>query len=152
MYERIIEIIVFVIAELRQNKTIEDINLDELQKRGYTSAEISTAFSWIVDRYELAEKFIVNEEYSNTNSFRILHAAEQELFTQEAWGEMLQYHVLGILRNEHIELLIERAVMLGLQEVDSAQLKQFIATIIFNAQFNQQSGNRYMLKGTDSIN
>jgi uncharacterized protein Smg (DUF494 family) len=152
MYERIIEIIVFVIAELRHNKNIDEIDLEELQSRGYTSSEISTAFSWIVDRYELSEKYVVNEEYSNADSFRILHEVEKDLFTTEAWGELLQYHSLGILKNDHIEMLIERALMLGLQEVDSHQLKQFIANIIFNAQFNQFPGSRFMLKGTDSIN
>ena len=53
MYERIVEIITFVLSELKQNKKLSEIDLNVLQDRGYSSSEISTAFSWLVDKLEL---------------------------------------------------------------------------------------------------
>ena len=150
MYEKIVEIIVFVIAELRQNKDINDIDIIELQRRGYTSAEISTAFSWLVDRMELSEKIFTSENYSH-HSFRILHDAEKELFTPEAWGELIHLNSLGVIKNEHIEMLIERAAILGVRQLDNHQLKSFVANIIFNAQLNTLPGIRLMLRGNDTI-
>ena len=152
MYERIIEIIVFVITELKHNKKINEIDLLELQKRGYTNSEISTAFSWIVDRYELSDKLNLTDTYIGSESFRILNEVEQELFTTEAWGEIIQYHSLGLLTNEHIEALIEKALITGMRELDSNRLKQFMASVIFNTQLNIYPGARFMLSGNDTVN
>ena len=88
MFERIIEIIVFVISELKQNKAIADISIDELHDLGYTSAEISTAFSWIVDRIDFSERFLPGTTTPSPKSFRILHADEKDLFTTDGWGEI----------------------------------------------------------------
>ena len=152
MYERIVEIIVYVISELKSNRQISDIDIDELQKQGYSKTEISTAFSWIVDRFELADKFYINQDFVSHDSFRILHEAERDLFTKEAWGELLQMLTLGLLTNDHIELIIERTIMTGMSQINSDMLKLYVANIIFNAQINNFPGNRLMLTGEDLIN
>jgi uncharacterized protein Smg (DUF494 family) len=152
MYERIIEIIVFVISELKQNKNISDIDINKLQALGYSSSEISTALSWLVDRVEITDKFFQDVEASDAGSFRVLHEAEKDLFTLGAWGEMIQLHNLGILTNENIENLIERAAMLGMHQIDTTQLKLYVANSIFNAQSSETHGSRVILHGNDSIN
>jgi uncharacterized protein Smg (DUF494 family) len=152
MYEKIIEIIVFVIAELKQNKNFDEIDIDELQKLGYTQEEISTAFSWLVDRIEFSDKFPVTTVFTRNDSFRILHDVEKQLFSSDAWGELVQLHTLGIITNEMIEVLIERAILMGMQEIDSQNLKSFVAGFIFNANSNTSPVQRYMLKGTERIN
>jgi uncharacterized protein Smg (DUF494 family) len=152
MYERIIEIIVFVIAQLRQNVELHEVDTDKLQRLGYTKSEISTAFSWIADRSESGQPMLEFSELADSNSFRILHEAEQELFTPEAWGELVQMNSLGILNNEYTEILIEKAVLMGSQEIDSEQLKTFVANIIFNAQTDSLPGVRFLLQGNESIN
>ncbi len=151
MFERIIEIIVFVISELKQNKHISDIDVDELQKLGYTNSEISTAFSWLADRIEFSEQVVAESSIRSTDSFRIFHDAEKELFTRDALGELIQFQSLGLLNNDHIESLIERALMSGLMEVDTQTLKTFVAGILFSASANADS-NRVMLRGNDTIN
>ncbi len=150
MYERIVEIIVFVISELRQNKDLNDIDLSELERRGYTSAEISSAFSWLIDRVEFSDKFLFDNTLSS-KSFRVLHEAEKELFTPEAWGEIVQLAALGLISNDNIETLIDRAAMMGARQLDSFQLKTFVANNVFNAQMNTIPGNRLMLHGSDTI-
>jgi len=152
MYERIIEIIVFVIGELRQNKNINEIDFNELQDRGYTKSEISTAFSWLVDRLEFVDKVTNDIASSSSNSFRILHDVEKNLFAPEAWGELIQLNTLGIVSNEHIEMLIERSLMMGIYRIDSQQLKSFVANVVFNLQTDSMNGNRVMLNGSDTIN
>ncbi|MBM2817237.1 MAG: hypothetical protein HW421_3999 [Ignavibacteria bacterium] len=152
MYEKIIDIIVYVISELRQNKKISDINIDELLSRGYTNAEISTAFSWLVDRIEFSDTTFVVESFSNEESFRILHEAEKDLFTTEAWGDLVSLHSLRLLTNEHIESIIERAMMLGIRKIDSGNLKSFVAMLVFNAESNSNQNSRFMLNGNDTIN
>ena len=151
MYERIIEIIVYVVTELKFKKSINDVDISELQQRGYTNSEISTAFSWLVDRMEISEK-LISPQSPSSNSFRILHEAERELFTAAAWGEIIQMNTLGLINNDHIELLIERAAMMGIRQIDVSHLKAYIANVIFNANYNSMPGSRLMLSGSDTIN
>ncbi|MFP4529263.1 MAG: DUF494 family protein [Candidatus Kapaibacterium sp.] len=152
MFERIIEIIVYVISELKQNKHISDIDVNELQQLGYTSSEISTAFSWLVDRIEFTEELFTRSNAMGETSFRVFHDAERDLFTSEAWGELIQMHSLGIITNEHIEKIIERSAMAVPEQIDSRQLKTMVAAFSFNAETDSAPGRRIMLNGSDTIN
>ncbi|TAL68897.1 MAG: DUF494 family protein [Bacteroidetes bacterium] len=152
MYEKIIEIIVYVIAELRHHKNINEIDVEKLKQLGYTKAEISTAFSWLVDRIEMAEKLFTVEQTQNRGSFRVLHEVERELFTDEAWGELIQMQSLGIVNSEHIEMLIERAIMTGIGMVECQHVKNFVAHVVFNANISSSPNARFMLAGNDTIN
>ena len=152
MFERIVEIITFVLSELQQNKRIADIDIDVLVEKGYTDSEISTAFSWLVDRLEFEDNLLNIEGFTGSDSFRILHSAERDLFTEKAWGELIQYHSLGILNNEAIETIIEKSLMTGIYKIDEDFLKQMVASLIFNAGNTNMPGNRVMLNGNDTIN
>jgi len=152
MFERIIEIIAYVISEVKRNKSLNEIDVNELENRGYTSSEISTAFSWLVDRMEFAEHLFISDS-TESNSFRILHPYEQELFSKESWGEIIGYHSLGIISNIHIEALIDKSIMMGLRQINPSQLKSMIGVMIFNSgPFSQINGSRFLLNGNDTIN
>jgi|DewCreStandDraft_4_1066084.scaffolds.fasta_scaffold00019_33 uncharacterized protein Smg (DUF494 family) len=152
MYERIIEIIIYVVSELYKNKTLNNINLEQLQSMGYTNSEISTALSWIIDRIESTDNIFQNSNNSFSTSFRILHNVEQELFTTEAWGKIIEMNTLGILSNEQIENLIDKAGMMGLRQIDTNQLKYYIGTSFLEANDKMMGGSRLMLLGNDTIN
>lgn len=153
MFERIVDIIAYVIAELRQNKRIYEIDIDVLTGKGYTESEISAAFSWLVDRLEFTSdnKFAEGENFA-PESYRILHEAEEQLFTPEAWGVLVELRTLGIINNLHIENIIERAMVADVSQISAEQLKSFIATMLFNVKTNHSSPNRIMLKGNDTVN
>lgn len=151
MYERIVDIITYVLSELKQNKKLADIDLNILRDKGYSSSEISTAFSWLVDRIEF-NNLSQPLNISDVNSFRILHDAEKELFTEFAWGELVQMQSLGIINTDQIEQIIERALLSGVFKIDSFFLKNMIASFIFNATNSTTPGSRILLSGNDSIN
>jgi uncharacterized protein Smg (DUF494 family) len=151
MYERIVDIITYVLSELKQNKKLADIDLNILRDKGYSSSEISTAFSWLVDRIEFNNPS-QPLNISDVNSFRILHDAEKELFTEFAWGELVQMQSLGIINTDQIEQIIERALLSGVFKIDSFFLKNMIASFIFNATNSTTPGSRILLSGNDSIN
>jgi len=151
MYERIVDIITYVLSELKQNKKLADIDLNILRDKGYSSSEISTAFSWLVDRIEFNNPS-QPLNISDVNSFRILHDAEKELFTEFAWGELVQMQSLGIINTDQIEQIIERALLSGVFKIYSFFLKNMIASFIFNATNSTTPGSRILLSGNDSIN
>jgi uncharacterized protein Smg (DUF494 family) len=152
MFENVVEIIALIVSELRTNKKLNEINIAKLNDLGFTESEISTAFSWIVDRYEFIEDSIIThgDDFA-PSSHRILHEAESHLFTTNAWGTLVELKTLGIINNLHIENIIERAMLAGVQLIDDIQLKSFIANLLFNANFNN-NGSRIMLRGNDTIN
>ena len=152
MHERIIEIIVYVISELKQNRNISEIDLDELQGLGYTHAEISTALSWLVDRLEFSDKYAPPSEFGAAASHRVFHKSEREMLTLEAYGELIQMQQLGLITNEQTEMLLEKAMLMGTHSVDVHQLRYFVANAVFGAQYNALPAHRFMLTGTDSIN
>ena len=152
MYERIIEIIVLVLSELIQNKKITDISIDELTSRGYTDEEITTAFGWLVERLEKSKNFIKLIQSHTDYSFRILSEEETNLFSKEAWGEVLNLHNLGILSNNNIETLIDWAAMIGIEDMTREQLKDYLAFHIFKFQNANKYGNKFVQIGNQSIN
>jgi len=151
MYEKIIEIIVYVIQQVRQNKSLNDLNIEELQSKGYSNSEISTALSWLIDKSEITERLFPVPETSNQESFRVLHDTEKEIFTKDAWGELISMKALGIISNENIEMLIDRSSLMGFQQIDAQQVKLFVANSVFNT-YMMNPGSRYLLRGNDTIN
>lgn len=151
MFERIIEIIVFVISELQNKQNITDVDLKQLQNLGYTNTEISTAFSWLADKFELSDD-IDGESITQRSSIRILHTSEQELFTKEAFSELIQMQTLRMISNEQLELLLERGMYSGGELIDNRRLKQLVAQIVFSDVMDSVYGSRIMLNGTDAIN
>ena len=152
MYERIIEIIAYVISELRQNKSLSAIDLSELEQRGYSQAEISTAFSWLADRVHNIDGGMRFLE-ANSKSFRVFHPFEMEVLTPEARGELLQMVELGMITNEQVEMIVERAMLSGMSVVDPADIRNMVAMIVFNAQspYGSNGSHRIMLSGNDTI-
>ncbi len=152
MLEKIVEIIVYVISEMNNVRSISEIDIEELHLRGYTDLEISVALSWLTDKLNDIEDNKPIRKPQSEKSFRILHTAEKDLFTTQSWGELLQYHSLGIIDNETIEKIIEKAIMFGRRKIDSQQLKTVIAHIVFYRDKNQNQMNTLMLNKDDLIN
>jgi len=151
MYERIIEIIVLVLAKLTQNKELDDINIDELTSRGYTQEEITTAFGWLLEQLENSEDFINELKPDKDEAYRILSKNEKDLFTKETWGEIINLRNLGLMSNKNIEALIDWATVMGIDEMTTEQLKDYLAFNIFKLQ-NDNKGNNFVFSGNQSIN
>lgn len=149
MLERIVEIIVYVISEMKGFNSISDIDIEELHSRGYTDIEITVALSWLSEKLNQDKpEFKLQSE----KSFRILHNAEKDLFTPESWGELMQYHSFGLIDNDTIEKIIEKALLFGRRKIDSKQLKSIIANILFYGNNSQSQPNHIILSNNDLIN
>ncbi len=151
MHERIIEIIAHVIAQMGETRTINDVVVDELSAQGYTPTEISTAFSWLIDRMEFGDQVISNDDIANSASFRILDGRERTAVGADTFGYLLQMLQLGLISNEHLEMLIERLTVDDGHDLSGAELKAVIASVVFNADGDVKGGSRMMLNGADTI-
>jgi uncharacterized protein Smg (DUF494 family) len=152
MAERIMEIIIYVISNLRDSSQFSDANLIELEKLGYTTSEISTAFSWIAEKADAIKIPGSGPFLVETRGFRMLLDIEMELFTDDAYGDLIQYKTLGLINNEQLELLIERTIFSNLPIIDSRLLKSFIYALNFDTSPTSNYAGRIMLEGNDTIN
>jgi len=136
MNERVVEILAYIMSEIRSDSQattkLEMLSRDLLQ-RGYTENEISSAFSWLFDRYRADfEELVRNSGPTLVNAFRILHDLERMVITPAAHGYLLQLRALGILDDAEIEMIIERAMMMGGARIDENHIKSLIASTLFN--------------------
>lgn len=154
MYERIVEIIIYVISEIKySDKVISDINYNELEQLGYSRSEISAALSWIIDSQDFKKRFSLEDAPTSDGvSFRVLHGTEREIFSTEAWGEINMMMTLGMINSEQIEFIIERATMSGLRYIDIELLRNIVSSLLFNQVIFQNPASKAYLSGTESIN
>ncbi|MDH7514452.1 MAG: DUF494 family protein [Bacteroidota bacterium] len=151
MQEKIIDIIVYLIHEMRDDKRLGEIDLSALADRGYTQNEISTAFSWLLDKINLGENILTDEKGAGTHSHRILHESERSVITPEAHGYLIQLRELGLLDDMDVELAIDRIMMAGFRRVGVPEIKTIAASILFDYDDSDRSGSRLMLNSKDTI-
>lgn len=151
MQERIVEILVYLIGELRNNIPINDIDLSILSQKGYSTTEISTAFNWLYEKISDGENIISDTAQTSPHSHRMLHEAERSVINAESYGFMIQLRELGLITEMDIEVLIDRIMMSGYTTVDVAEVKSMVAQLMAENDDSWSSGSRTMLGGKDAI-
>jgi uncharacterized protein Smg (DUF494 family) len=151
MQEKIVEIIVYIIKEMRDNKELGDINLNELADFGYTETEISTALSWVIDKISLGEHVFLTDTIESQNSHRIFHEAEKSVIVREAQGYLLLLRELGVVGDMDIELIIERVMLSGFHKADLKNIKSIVAGVLFDRDEANAPGGRIMVSSHDTI-
>lgn len=152
MQERIVEILVYLIGELRNNIPLADIDLSVLSRKGYSTTEISTAFNWLFEKISDGENIITETGTASPHSHRMLHDAERAIIQAEAYGFLIQLRELGLISENEIEVIIDRAMMSGYATVDLAEVKSMVAQLMAENDDSFNTGSRTMLGGKDTIN
>jgi uncharacterized protein Smg (DUF494 family) len=151
MQERIVEIIVYIIHQIRNDKRIGEIDLHVLSDRGYTQNEISMAFSWLFEKINFGENLLATRGKSSRHSIRVLHDAERSVISPEAYGYLIQLHELGLLDDLQVELAIDRIMMAGFGRVGIPEMKSVITPLIIDFDDSNSIGSRLMLNSKDTI-
>ena len=152
MNERLIDIIIWVMAQLNSN-SIEQADIYSLIEQGYTDKEISTAVSWITDKAESMPFSGTHKlQKKDKHVYRFLSSEEKDLFTKDALAKIQQLQALGLITNEHLDMMIYRAFLFGIREINADMVKQYIAIFMFDAPSAEYMGSRTILHNGDSIN
>jgi len=127
---RIVDILVVLMDEIHsrgmENNRMELLSV-ELLKQGYSEKEISTAFSWILERMVYAN----SDAAPSPASYRVLHDVEKLFISSEAYGFLLQLEMIGVLSYEELERVIERSLMESTPGLSVERIKSLVAEIIF---------------------
>jgi uncharacterized protein Smg (DUF494 family) len=153
---RVMEIVLFLVGEMRRNKQIGDIDLRKLSERGFSETEVSTAFSWLLDKIALDSKQsnvtdLSKFKFPGKTPFRVYNDLEVAFLTPEARGYLIQLRELGLLGDSEMELLIDRLWFAGAHAVDLDIIRELAAAIIFDFSDSSNMGSRMMLNVTDRV-
>lgn len=151
LYEKIIEIIVYLLNELRNNKQLGEVDLENLTKLGYSANEINTAFSWVYSKIHAGES-IFKSEIKGHKSFRILHELEKNVISPEAYGYLIQLHELGLINDSDIEVIIERVMLSSYSKVDAPDMKAYVAAFLLGVDDMTNNNRRIMINTDNTIN
>lgn len=150
MHERIVEILMFLVSELKSNKQLNDIDVSFLTKSGYTQSEISTAFTWLFERMAVGQPVATSGTRAEA-SFRYLNDAEKMVISREGFGYLLQCRQLGLLRNSDIELIVDRIMAAGFSNIGVPEMKSFVAGILFDSNNPSPYGGQISLEIGDTV-
>ncbi len=149
MQEKILELIMYLVSEIRNDKRTDEIDIASLTKNGYTPAEISSAFSWLYEHTSTGENLIVGA--NSPHSHRILHEVERLALSNEAQGYLIQLRELGLLSDEDLESVIERVMMSGMTRVGLAEIRSVAASVLFENDEATRFSNRIIWNSNDTI-
>lgn len=147
MLERIIDIIVVILRQMKKNVQLKEINLSRLAKKGYTPSEISSAISWLEEKNSL----IVKKSDSKNKVFRILHPVERSVFTSEAYGYLVELQELGIINEIEAELIIDKIMGSELMSVSLDNMKTIASNFILERRNFSNKSLNILSNNSDSI-
>jgi uncharacterized protein Smg (DUF494 family) len=150
MQEKVLEIIVHILSQIKSDKRLNDIDVDALAKEGYTDAEINSAFAWIYSKIEQGESLFIEKNKTN-KSHRFFHPAEKSIITNEAIGYLIQMKELGLISDLDEELIIDRIFFLGYQKAGIPEIKTVLTTLIFNFDGKSDKLERLILQNNETI-
>jgi uncharacterized protein Smg (DUF494 family) len=144
MQERIIEIIVYLLNELQQVRAQKDkIDLTrDLIVKGYTEGEVNIAFSWIFNHLKNPPQERTDTDIEYTDHLEDYPEFDRLVISPDAYGFLLQLIQLGVIKENDIEMFIERAMAFGKDDLSVDDLKSIVATILFGLD-NRSSFNGY---------
>lgn len=152
MQEKIVEIILHLVTDMRNQNFLDENTINKLVDEGYTQSEISTAFSWLYDKVQLGENlFTAEDQGKESSSHRHFHEAEKLVFTPEARGYLMQCYELGLIDQWDIEFIVDRVMYTGFSRVSINEIKSLIAAAIFDYDDSDKIGSRIMLNPKDTI-
>jgi uncharacterized protein Smg (DUF494 family) len=150
MKEKVVEILLYLMNEMRDDRALGEIDLSELHDRGYTHSEISTAFSWLHDQFGDTAGDPRRLARADASSRRQLHEAEKMMLSIEAQGLLIHLRELGLLQDSELETVIERTMMSGYERLTLPEVQSLVAAVILS-RGGDHSGRPAMLNNGDSI-
>ena len=151
MQEKIIEIIVHILSEIKNSKQIDDLDINSLKGEGYTDAEINSAFAWLYSKIDSGESLFFENKKLN-KSHRFFHRSEKSILTLEAIGYLIQLKELNIISDLDEELILDKIFFLGYQKADVSEIKLIVSTLIFNLEDKSDILGRLILQNNETVN
>jgi uncharacterized protein Smg (DUF494 family) len=151
MKDRVVEILVFLMSEMQENKSLHEVDLSELRDRGYTTSEISAAFSWLYENSRTDRMESIRSGKAGAGSRRIFHDAEKTVLSTPAQGYIIQLNELGLIDDREVEIVLDRAMSSGYAGLTVQEVRDLVAMVLFSGDRSTGGGGHSMLNNEDTI-
>jgi len=151
MKEKVVEILIYLMSAIHDNKRLADVDVEDLRMQGYTQTEISAAFSWLYDNMPGGQSGAPPPSRPAPGSRRQFHDAEKAVLSADGQGYLIQLSELRLLGPHELESVIERVMMAGYDQVTVAELKEIVAAVLFSRDPGSDRSGRTMLNSGDTI-
>jgi Smg protein len=134
MKENVLDVLMYLFENFMDEETHIDASQEalktELVSAGFPEAEINKAFSWLEGLSKAQEHW--SPAGPGVPSVRIFTPQELDRLDLECRGFLLFLEQVGVLDQATRELVIDRVMALGTEEIDLEQLKWVILMVLFN--------------------
>lgn len=103
----------------------------ELKDAGFGDVQVNMAFDWL-EGLAVQKEDLLTQKLSDTPSVRIFTDKEKEKLDVECRGFLVFLEQVGVLDADDRELVVDRVMALGTDEIDLGQLKWVILMVLFN--------------------
>jgi len=134
MTSRVLEIIVMLMDFMRNNQNNQsdaDSLSSALNEMGYSEQEITVAYDWFLEQFgEITEEYFADFPPQHS-SIRILSETEKRFLTPEVYGFLFKLMNYGLLDDEQLEDIIERADFSDMTPVSLEEIKTIASAVVF---------------------
>ena len=144
MGDRVLEIVIHLMDHLRETHgqiADMDVVFSDLKGLGYTDNEISSAYCWIMDRFNGPDDTYFSAFPEKHSSNRILTNYERHQLSPEAYGFLIKLVHHELLDDEQFESVLERSAMFAPKPITLDQIKLVTSAIVFSDMTELDSGN-----------
>lgn len=135
MKESVLDVLMYLFENYMNDEiefdTDEETLRVELQEAGFRQVEITRAFEWLEGLVAMQDDPSIYSS-KTTGSIRIYTGEECEKLDIETRGFLLFLEQTGVLDHFTREMVIDRVMALGEDEIDLEQLKWVVLMVLFN--------------------
>jgi len=135
MRNRVFEIVVFLIDYMQGDAgrlSDADDLWSTLESQGYQDDEISSAYSWLLKRFENGPLHFFSSFPTRHFSNRVLTDSESSQLTTEAYGFFLKLLNTSVIDDEQFETIMDRVSVFGPKPVTLDHAKLIASSVLFS--------------------
>lgn len=157
MQHKILEIIEFLLTEMggSPNSHLSDLEIisEKLLNKGYSEKDIKQAVEWLEAFFDRRQAVIseLRDGDRDRTVIRVLNSFEKKFFSSEAYGYILELQNMEIVSPLHLEQIIDRCLMLGLEQVELPEIKSIAAQVLLGTETNVNSSDARFYAGNETV-
>ncbi|MDJ0892605.1 MAG: DUF494 domain-containing protein [Gammaproteobacteria bacterium] len=135
MNENLLDVLMYLFENYFEDEVVlgpdQETVKHELSQAGFPEAVINRAFLWL-EGLAAPEQHAFSDTMADTPSVRLFALQEQDRLSRECRGFLLFLEQAGVLDPMNRELVIDRLMALGDEDIDLDQVKWVVQMVLFN--------------------